>query len=226
MADFEKVDTWKQWEVEERLGFIRKVYGILATQLTLTAVTCAFPMFNMEAAQFFNKPALLITCMISTIVIVCGLVCVKKLARAVPINYILMTIFTLSEAILVGAICSRYDPLSVFTAASMTGILVCGLTVYAMTTKTDFSFMYSFGISLLLCLISMVMFIIAFTFQMRILYCTFGVMLFSLYLIIDTQMIVSNYGLSTDDYILGAIIIYMDIIQIFLYILQIFGNKN
>ena len=45
MADFEKIDSWKDWETNNRLGFIRKVYGILATQLTLTAGTCLIPMY-------------------------------------------------------------------------------------------------------------------------------------------------------------------------------------
>ena len=164
--------------------------------------------------------------MVITIVLVCALVCVKKLARAVPINYILLTIFTVAESLLVAAICSRYDPMSVFTAAAMTGLLVTGLTVYAMTTKTDFTFLYGFGVSICMCLLSILLFSIFAAFQMRTLFCAFGVLLFSIYLIVDTQLIVSRYGLNYDDYVLGAIILYMDIIQIFLYLLQIFGNKK
>ncbi|TNV75845.1 hypothetical protein FGO68_gene6728 [Halteria grandinella] len=225
-ADFEKVDTWNEWETHDRLGFIRKVYGILAFQLCLTAGTCLIPMYIESTRPFFYSPALLITCIITTLVLVCALFCVKKLARTVPTNYILMSIFTMAEALMVAAICSRYDPMSVFTAASMTGILVTGLTVYAMTTKTDFTFLYGFGVSLVMCLLSMLLFTVFAAFQMRTMYCAFGVLLFSIYLIVDTQLIVSKYGLDNDDYILGAIILYMDIIQIFLYILQLFGNKN
>ena len=46
------------------------------------------------------------------------------------------------------------------------------------------------------------------------------------YLAIDTQMICGGrrYEISPEDYIAGALMLYMDIIQIFLYILQITGH--
>jgi hypothetical protein len=53
------------------------------------------------------------------------------------------------------------------------------------------------------------------------LYCSLGVILFGIYLVIDTQMIIGGkrFSISYDDYVLGALILYIDIIQIFLYIL-------
>lgn len=60
------------------------------------------------------------------------------------------------------------------------------------------------------------------------LYCCIGVMLFGIYLIIDTQMILGGktIELSIDDYALAAMLLYIDIIQIFLYILQLLGKKD
>jgi hypothetical protein len=54
-----------------------------------------------------------------------------------------------------------------------------------------------------------------------ILYCTLGVLLFGIYLIIDTQMILGGKRMqfSIDDYVAAAMLLYIDIIQIFLYIL-------
>lgn len=59
------------------------------------------------------------------------------------------------------------------------------------------------------------------------LYCCLGVILFGIYLVIDTQMIIGGkrLELSTDDYIAAALLLYIDIIQIFLYILQMLGKK-
>lgn len=60
------------------------------------------------------------------------------------------------------------------------------------------------------------------------LYCSLGVMLFSIYLIIDTKLIFGNnrgLQLSADDYIVGALILYIDIIQMFLYVLMLLGKK-
>lgn len=60
------------------------------------------------------------------------------------------------------------------------------------------------------------------------LYCSIGIFVFGLYLIIDTQMIVGgkSFAISMDDYVVAALLIYIDIIQIFLYILQILGGRK
>lgn len=58
------------------------------------------------------------------------------------------------------------------------------------------------------------------------LYCALGAAVFGIYLVIDTQLIFGGgrYSLSMDDYVAGALILYIDIVQIFLYILQLLGN--
>lgn len=59
------------------------------------------------------------------------------------------------------------------------------------------------------------------------LYCWLGVMLFGIYLIIDTQMILGGkrIQLSVDEYVAAALLLYIDIIQIFLYILSLLSKK-
>lgn len=60
------------------------------------------------------------------------------------------------------------------------------------------------------------------------LYCSLGVMLFGIYLVVDTQLIVGgnrSFQLSNDDHVIGALILYIDIIQIFLYLLQLLSKK-
>ena len=60
------------------------------------------------------------------------------------------------------------------------------------------------------------------------LYCMFGVFVFGIYLIVDTQMIVGgkHVELSVDEYVLAAMLLYVDIVQIFLYILRLLGNRD
>lgn len=52
--------------------------------------------------------------------------------------------------------------------------------------------------------------------------------IYSAYIAIDTQLILGgkNKELSLDDYILGSVILYTDIISLFLKILQILGKKK
>ena len=51
---------------------------------------------------------------------------------------------------------------------------------------------------------------------------------YSIYLIIDTQLILGgkNQELTLDNYVLGAVLLYIDIIQLFLQILKILGKKK
>ncbi len=52
--------------------------------------------------------------------------------------------------------------------------------------------------------------------------------IYSVYLLIDTQMVLGgrHKQLQLDDYILGATIIYVDIISLFLKLLRLFGKKK
>ena len=51
---------------------------------------------------------------------------------------------------------------------------------------------------------------------------------YSIYIIIDTQRMLGgkHQSLTLDDYVLGAIILYVDIISLFLKLLQIFGKRR
>jgi FtsH-binding integral membrane protein len=71
-------------------------------------------------------------------------------------------------------------------------------------------------------------FIMIFGFFLYTLYCVFGIILFSLYLVFDTQLILGRFGkeYSIDDYILAALNIYIDIVQLFLFILSLLRRTN
>ena len=58
--------------------------------------------------------------------------------------------------------------------------------------------------------------------------CLFGTLLFGVYLVYDTQIIMKKYGevYTVDDYIFASIQIYLDIINLFLVILSVFGNNK
>ena len=63
---------------------------------------------------------------------------------------------------------------------------------------------------------------------MWIVYNLFGVLIYSVYLIYDTQLVAGGkrYELSMDDYVIAALIVYLDIIMIFLYLLQMLGGAK
>ena len=92
-----------------------------------------------------------------------------------------------------------------------------------MTTKKDFTMLggmlFCFSMTLMIFGI-----IVAFSYSETayVIYCGLAVLLYSLYIIYDTQLIVGKgrFKLSLDDYIIGALMIYLDIILLFLEILK------
>lgn len=95
----------------DRMGFIRKVYGILSVQLLLTTFFVILGCSSTAYQSFLeNNTWLIISSMILNIVSICMLFCCLSNARKVPNNYILCGIFTLTESIMVSAIVTLYDP--------------------------------------------------------------------------------------------------------------------
>jgi len=117
----------------------------------------------------------------------------------------------------------------VVTAAFMTASLVIALTLYAIFTKTDFTAcggtVTVMGTTLFQ--LAYIMFFLGL--KSDFIFNIIGVFFFGLYKVYDTQLIVGDsrrkYSINKDDYILGAMLLYLDIIRIFLFLLRIFGKK-
>ena len=216
-----------------RLGFIRKVYGILSIQLFITTIFCFFAMTSKSLKEFMLYHQGLMTLMFFLLLIIpCVITCYQGLMRQVPQNYIILLIFTLAESYVVGFICAYSKPEIVFMAAAMTFVMVLSLTFYAINTNNDITmqggFLFIFSSAILL--------FIFFGFFIRnslysVILSLFCVILFSFYIIYDTQLIMGNRQgmIQIDDYILGAFMIYTDIIGLFIQLLNIlsyFSDNN
>lgn len=92
-----------------------------------------FLKFQMES------PGILILMIVGQIVTILILMCSRDQAKKVPNNYIILTIYTVCQSYLVGFICGLSSPKIVFMAAVLTLAIFFALTLYACTTKTDFT---------------------------------------------------------------------------------------
>ena len=211
-----------------RLNFIRKVYLILMCQLILTA---GFVILSTSLKSYRTFVAenlwLLIVCLIVNLTIFYVMIYVRAASRKVPVNYILLTIFTLTECYLVSSITAFYQPKTVLIAAVLTAVMSIALTAYAWFTKTDLTILGGFLFCGFVCL--MFGFILLFFFPSRIFSIVISVLcviLFSIYLVYDTQLIVGNgeHKLMENDYIWGALRLYIDIVTIFVHILNLLGK--
>ena len=148
--------------------------------------------------------------------------CVTSIARSSPANIILLAVFTLCFAYLIGFICYFYEPIAVVAALLLTFAGFVGMTIYAFVTKTDLTIWWAwlFGISLAFIVLGLV-FLFVYNQIAYLIYCMIGVILGLIYVAFDTQLIIGGkkYQISAEDFIVGAMILYIDFIMIFLYLL-------
>lgn len=217
-----------KWEQHLRMGFIRKVYGILSLQLLITSVFVGLTFFREVKYFMYENIGLFWAAMGLSLLIIFSLLCFPSLFRTFPANYIILFVWTVCEAYMVGTASAFNPPEIVLTAALLTALVTFSLTLYACTTKTDFTFLGGFLFVVTTIMIFWGIFYLIFGFFLYTVYCVLGVILYSVYLIFDTQLIMGKFGLeySIDDYILAAISIYIDIIQLFLYFMQLLRGSR
>eukprot|EP00933_Yihiella_yeosuensis_P020369 TRINITY_DN1633_c2_g1_i1.p1 TRINITY_DN1633_c2_g1~~TRINITY_DN1633_c2_g1_i1.p1 ORF type:complete len:260 (-),score=14.89 TRINITY_DN1633_c2_g1_i1:187-966(-) len=230
-------------DTRTRHGFVQKVYGILFTQLLVTTGIGALIMSvgkHWVAQHRGLTMTLLILSLIGTIGVNCVWICNPETMRESPTNYILLGVFTFAQSVLVGFISVNYTQESVLMVLGVTAVVVLSLTLFACQTTYDFSGYapYAFVAVMILCSFGFILSIASMTgaanspaFKtLHLIYAGIGALLFSFFIVIDTQMIVGDkhhqFRISVDDYCMAAIVLYTDIIQLFLFLLQLFGDRK
>jgi len=148
--------------------------------------------------------------------------CIPSLSQTVPINYILLGTFTFCEAYMISCITSLYDPYVVLSAALLTAGVTISLTLHALTCKRDYTIMGASMIMLLSSLFLTGLLNIWIRSDALTNLMLFGsTVLYGGYLLYDTQLLMGGKRreLSLDNYILGAMLIYSDVITLFIKIL-------
>lgn len=212
-----------------RRGFIRKVYLILTVQLLITAGIVSIFVFYKPVAAL-GKTNFLIVIVVLTIALFFAIICSGDLRRKAPTNYILLGLFTVTLSLVLGFISTKYRGDIVLMAMGMTAVICLGLTLFAFQTILDFTFCgcLLFIAFLLLFVFSITALIIHEIGENKqvlyLLYSSVGAIIFSIYLISDTQTMMAGnhkYSLSPEEYIFAALTLYIDVIYIFYYILKI-----
>ncbi|KYN13684.1 PREDICTED: protein lifeguard 4-like [Trachymyrmex cornetzi] len=204
-------------DIKIRMGFLRKVYGLLSIQILMTVALASIFVISSTVKLYVQDNAWTIgLAFFLTMAILIALMIKRK---DHPANLILLSAFTLVQAYTVGVVVSMYDTTVVLEALFITLTVLLGLTAYTFQTKRDFSFL-GFGLFIgLWCLLLgglMQIFIQSTTLELVI--SIGGALLFCLFIVFDTQLIM--HTLSPEEYILATINIYLDIINLFLHILR------
>lgn len=221
-------------DVQVRHGFIRKVFGIVFTQLLVTTVIAApFSLHNAAARMFIaNNSALIFVASFMPLIMLCYAMCNPSVVRDYPKNYIFLALITLVFGLLVGVITAQYTAESVVLAAGITCFVTFGLMLFAFQTKYDFTGMGPYLYTFLLIMVGMsfIMMFLPYSRGVEVVYSSLGACLFSFYIVYDTQLIVggkhSSHRFAIDEYAFAALNLYLDIIQLFLHILRIMGERR
>ncbi|KTF95318.1 hypothetical protein cypCar_00028560 [Cyprinus carpio] len=213
-----------------RKAFIRKVFSVVTIQLLVTfTVVCVFTFSNTVKAAVQGNIWVYISSYIIFVVVGTCLSVFSKFSRTHPWNLLGLSIVTLSLSYMVGTVASYHDTSAVIIALGST--LVISFTIIIFSAQTRLDFTVCNGILLILS-VDLLMFgffsIFFYSSVLQIVYGCLGALLYALFLAVDCQLVMGRqtYSLDPEEYIYAALIIYLDIIMIFLYILMILGGSS
>ena len=155
--------------------------------------------------------------------------CKKHLAKQRPYNYIALSLFTLFFSYIVMWFCSLYDAASVMVAACLSVAVTIGLTVYAFTTKQDFTMLRGVMVGVV---IAVIFFSIAISLNtddfVNMILVLIIIIIYSVFIVYDVELIAGGRyrELDYEDYVIGALLLFVDTIGLFMYILMLVGRKG
>ena len=214
-----------------RLGFVRKVFGILAVQLAVTfGIICLF-VFSPEVNTYVrsrNGSWLYWTSIFVFIASLLALACARNLARTVPYNYVALGVVTLSMSVMLGVVSSFYNSNAVMIAFAMAVGITIALSLFACQTRVDVT---GWGFYLFAALIVLIFFgIFAAIFYnqvVTVVWCSLALLLFSFYVVYDVQLMLGKhkFSIGLDEYVFAALNLYLDVANIFLILLSLGGGR-
>lgn len=221
--DFKFSDIVAECDVGIRHRFIQRVYLLLAVQLAITAsISAALIMHPAWQAWTLSRTWPMIVSAIGSIGCMIGTMVMR---RKYPWNLLFLSLFTLAESWLVGIISSITDTNTVIHSFAITTVVFVGLSILAWRAKYDFASWAPYLGMILFGLVGLG-FVMVFTSAtaVELMYSYIAVVLFSVFIIVDTQMIIRKFH--PEDEIPAAIQLYLDIINLFVNLLRILNSSS
>uniref|UniRef100_A0A665URA6 Transmembrane BAX inhibitor motif containing 1b n=1 Tax=Echeneis naucrates TaxID=173247 RepID=A0A665URA6_ECHNA len=234
LSDFTSSRRWESTSI--RHAFIRKVYLILSAQLAVTfSVVAVFTFVDSVRLFVIRYPGIYWASFVVYFLVYCILICCKEPRRRFPWNLVLLGIFFyyymfIGFVLIMSVFYSYYETKAVFLAMGITAVVCIAVTIFCFQTKVDFTSCGGFlCIAAVLLMIIGIITAIVLSFQyvpwLHMLYAAIGAIVYTLFLVYNTQLLIGNreLAISPEEYIYGALSLYVDIVHIFLFILQISG---
>lgn len=205
-----------------RMVFVRKVYSILSVMsIVWSGITLFFTLNNNSKVWIAKNPAIFWISLIFSVVSLFTLACCGSFRRRYPTNFVCLAIFTIIQGLLFGCIAAFFQTKIVVFALGITVVVCVAITAFSFQTKLDFTYCSGFA---LVTGIVFFLFPIIWAFLRleldQIIASALVAIIFAFYLIIDTKLIINGEHwekITPDEYLFGAITLFSDVINIFLY---------
>ena len=213
--------------IDDRLSFTRKVLGIVATQLLVSMGICVCASYYENFGYVMQQWWMMMITIIVMVVVIFPLILFRK---KVPINYALLFTFTVCEAFVFASLTALLTTESVLVACgvlSATVTCLCGGIVICPSFKKALVFLGVAAVASIVCQIIMLSLLwqaLWFSTVNVVYWGICGAIIMSVYVIIDLLYVM--VAVPTDDYIMGSLMLYADIMRMFMYILMIFGKAK
>ncbi|HEV7374890.1 MAG TPA: Bax inhibitor-1/YccA family protein [Pyrinomonadaceae bacterium] len=216
--------TAAEASLSERLSFIRKVYGLFfaATLFAIGGVLLGFA-YEPLMVFAFEHPFIMLFAMLG------GVMGATAVRHKPGINLVALFGFTTLTGVIISPllyIISRTNPDSILQAGILTVGIFGGLTAYVFISKKDFSFMRGLLVTGLIVVILTGLLNILFIGSSALYFAgaVATLLLFSGFVLYDTSNIIRRYP--TNEYVAGALALYLDAFNIFLALLRIMNSRN
>lgn len=210
-------------------AYLNKVYAWMSVTMLVTAGTAIYAMQSSEMLTWVvNNIWLLMLGSIGVILVMC-FAARKLTAGALGI---LLMVFAVAEGLLFGPILCHYTQESLGLTFACTAGMFGAMSLFGAMTKINMS---SWGRGLFMALIGLIIAGIANAFwgngMMELIISAAGVIIFSILTAYDTQKLLQEGLYGTEEErskgaILGALSLYLDFINLFLYLLRFLGRDE
>ena len=205
--------------------FIMKVYSILILQITITIFIVTLAFYSVKFQNFLKnyKSVYFLSTILSLITYIYPLFYTKFL-KSFPLNYFYLLLFTISSDFVLCRKIIKYKPTTILIALCLSIITIITLSFYAYYSKKDFTILGgNFFVTLNLFLIGSCLRILFGTEYSKLIIMGCCLIIFSTYIIYDTQLILGNHKerFNDNDYVLATMCLYIDIINLFIEMVKI-----
>lgn len=212
--------------------YMTKVYGWMVGGLGITALI-SYLLMDGGAWMVASNPILFFGCIIGELALVWSISArVNRISRTA--SRLLFVLYSALNGVTLSVVVAAYTPASISSVFLISAAMFAALSLYGTVTKRDLS---GLGKFMFMGLVGLIVASILFVFfpsgLLNFVISVVGVLVFSGLTAYDTQKIRENALESMQDgeisdkgAVVGALMLYLDFINLFLYLLRLLGNRN